>query len=35
MIAGGLATMVTLLAFFGVYVITFRSSEAFYKRRQK
>jgi hypothetical protein len=36
MIAGGLATMITLLAFFGVYVATqSRDKEAFYKRRQK
>ena len=36
MMSGGLATMVTLLAFFGVVVATqSRSADAFYKRRQK
>jgi len=36
MMAGGLATMLTLLAFFGVLVSTkFRGSEAFYKKRSK
>jgi len=36
MIAGGLATMITLLAFFGALVTTqFRGSDSFYKRRQK
>jgi len=36
MISGGMATMVTMLALFGVIVATqFRGTEAFYKRRQK
>jgi ferric-dicitrate binding protein FerR (iron transport regulator) len=36
MMAGGLATMVTLLAFFGVLLSTqFRGAEAFYKKRSK
>jgi hypothetical protein len=36
MMAGGLATMITMLAFFGVLVTTrFRGSEAFYKRRPR
>ena len=36
MMSGGLATMITLLAFFGVYLATrSRDREAFYKRRQK
>ena len=36
MIAGGLATMITMLALFGVLVSTqFRDSEAFYKKRPK
>ena len=36
MISGGLATMITLLAFFGVIVATqSRASDAFYKRRPK
>ena len=36
MMAGGLATMITMLAFFAVLVATrFRGSDAFYKRRQK
>jgi hypothetical protein len=36
MIAGGLATLLTLLAFFGVVVGTqFRGGEAFYRRRLK
>jgi hypothetical protein len=35
MMSGGLATMITLLAFFGVVVATqTRAGEAFYKRRQ-
>jgi hypothetical protein len=36
MMAGGLATMLTLLVFFGVLVSTkFRGAEAFYKKRPK
>ena len=36
MMAGGLATMIALLAFFGVLVVTrFRGAEAFYKKRPK
>ena len=36
MIAGGLATMLALLAFFGVLVSTrFQGAEAFYKKRPK
>ena len=36
MMAGGLATMFTLLALFGVLVSTqFRGSEAFYRKRPK
>jgi hypothetical protein len=36
MMSGGLATMITLLAFFGVLVSTqFRGREAFYKKRMK
>jgi hypothetical protein len=36
MMAGGLATMVALLAFFGAVLTTqFRGAEAFYKKRSK
>ena len=36
MMSGGLATMFTLLAFFGVILSTrFRGSDPFYKKRQK
>ena len=35
MMAGGLATMLTLLAFFGVLVSTKFRAEAFYKKRPK
>ena len=36
MMAGGVATMFALLAFFGVVVTThFRGAEAFYKKRSK
>jgi hypothetical protein len=36
MMSGGLATMITMLALFGVMLSTqYRGSDAFYKRRQK